>query len=87
MISNYMYEKMLLTYFDEYYGYGGYALVNEIYEDEDHRANTWMWGKADGDYIIDVRLVEGLSSNSYAPWEEVQSHFKNMIDQINSTDI
>jgi hypothetical protein len=31
---------------------------------------------------MEVRLLEGLSSNSYAPWEEVQTHFKNMVDNL-----
>ena len=69
-----------LAFFDESYTYKGYALVNEIYEDEDHRANTWMWGRLDGDSIVDARLLTGLSSNSYAPWEEVYHVFKTMVD-------
>jgi len=76
------FERQSLKYFDEFYVYEGYALVNEIYEDDDHRANTWMWGKVDKDTVTEVRLLEGLSSNSYAPWEEVQTHFKNMVDNL-----
>lgn len=74
------YKREKLSYFDEFSIYNGYALVNEIYEDEDCRKNTWMWGKIDGDYIIDARMLEGLSSKSYAPWEEVQLVFKKTID-------
>jgi hypothetical protein len=74
------FERQSLDYFDEHFIYGDYALVNEIYEDEDHRANTWMWGRMVSGYVTEVRLLEGLSSNSYAPWEEVQNHFKNMVD-------
>lgn len=69
-----------LSFFDESYTYKGYALVNEIYEDEDHRANTWMWGLLDGDSIINAQLLTGLSSNSYAPWEEVYRVFKTAVD-------
>lgn len=74
------FERQALAYFDESYTYKGYALVNEIYEDEDHRANTWMWGRLDGDSIVDARLLTGLSSNSYAPWEEVWNVFTKTID-------
>ena len=77
------YESAHLSAFDESYTYNGYALVNEIYEDEDHRANTWLWGKLDGDSIVDAKLLTGLSSNSYAPWEEVQRVFETMIDEMN----
>lgn len=74
------YESAHLSAFDESYIYNGYALVNEIYEDEDHRANTWLWGRLDGDSIVDARLLTGLSSNSYAPWEEVWNVFTKTID-------
>lgn len=76
------YESAHLHAFDEFYIYNGYALVNEIYEDDDHRANTWMWGKLHEDCILEVRLLQGLSSNSYAPWEEVQLVFKNTVDTL-----
>jgi len=74
------YESAHLSAFDESFTYNGYALINEIYEDEDHRANTWMWGRLDGDSIVDARLLTGLSSNSYAPWEEVWNVFTKTID-------
>lgn len=74
------FKRQALAYFDESYTYKGYALVNEIYEDEDHRANTWMWGRLDDDSIVDARLLTGLSSNSYAPWEEVWNVFTKTID-------
>ena len=70
------YKCEKLSYFDEFYIYGDYALVNELYEDEDCRKNTWMWGKVLEDCIVDAQMLEGLSSNSYAPWEEVQLVFK-----------
>lgn len=81
-MSTIWFERQSLNYFDEFYVYGDYALVNEIYEDDDHRANTWMWGKLDENTVTEVRLLEGLSSNSYAPWEEVHTHFKNMVDNL-----
>jgi hypothetical protein len=75
-----------LNEFDEHYIYNGYVLVNEIYEDDDHRSNTWSWGKLvrriHGSYVEDPQILKGLSSNSYAPWEEVQTHFKNMVDNL-----
>jgi hypothetical protein len=77
---NILYESAHLAFFDESYTYKGYALVNEIYEDEDHRANTWMWGRLDGDSIVNARILSGLSSNSYAPWAEVYQAFKTMVD-------
>jgi hypothetical protein len=79
-MSTIWYESAHLNAFDESYVYGDYALVNEIYEDDDHRANTWMWGKVNEDCVIEVRLLEGLSSNSYAPWEEVMKVFTKTID-------
>jgi hypothetical protein len=77
------YESARLRAFDESYTYKGYALVNEIYKDEDHQANTWLWGKLDGDSIVDAKLLTGLSSNSYASWEEVQRVFETIVDEIN----
>jgi hypothetical protein len=81
-MSTIWFKRQSLTYFDDFYVYGDYALVNEIYEDEDHRANTWMWGKVDGDHVTEVQLLKGLSSNSYASWEEVQTNFKTLVDNL-----
>ena len=74
------YDSVPLAFFYESYTYKGYGLVNELYEDDDHRSNTWFWGKLDGDNIVNARLLEGLSSNSYAPWSEVINHFKTTVD-------
>lgn len=79
-MSDIMYKREKLSYFDEQYFYKSYALVNEIYEDEDHRANTWMWGKVDGEAVVDVKLLRKLSSNSYAPWDEVKKVFHETVD-------
>lgn len=81
-MSQIWFERQNLEYFDESYTYNGYALVNEIYEDEDHRANTWLWGQLDGDSIVDARILTGLSSNSYAPWEEVKNIFEKEVDNV-----
>jgi hypothetical protein len=82
-MSNIWFERQSLDYFDEHYIHGDYVLVNEIYEDDDHRANTWMWGRMVSGYATEVRLLEGLSSNSYAPWEEVQRVFETTVGEIN----
>lgn len=79
-MTNIWYKRQSLSWFDEFYVYGDYVLVNEIYEDEDCRKNTWMWGKVDEDAIVDAQILKGLSSNSYAPWEEVQNVFKTTVD-------
>lgn len=78
------YESAHVGLFDESYTYKGYALVNEIYEDEDVRKNHWMWGRLEGESIVDARTLTGLSSNSYAPWEEVYRVFKISVDVIQS---
>jgi len=76
------FERERLSYFDEYHTYNGYAVVNNLYEDDDVRKNSWMWGKLDGDYVTDVQHIEGLSSNSYAPFSEVFEKFKIMVDMF-----
>jgi len=70
-----------VTYFNEYLTeYRGYVLLNDIYEDEDHRTNTYQFGISHGDYVENPQKLKGLSSNSYAPWEEVEAHFKTTVD-------
>jgi len=81
-MSTIWFKCQSLKYFDEFYVYEGYALVNEIYEDEDHRANTWMWGKIYEDVVTEVRLLDGLSSNSYAPWDEVKEVFQQKVNKL-----
>lgn len=76
------FKRQSLSYFDDSYTYNGYALVNEIYEDDDHRANTWLWGKLDEESIVDAQILKGLSSNSYASWDEVQEVFKKEVDNV-----
>jgi len=73
--------------FYEHYIYKGFILVNDIYEDDDCRKNCWMWTKATGQdnevvKYSDLVDLKGLSSNSYAPWEEVWKNFTNMVDQL-----
>jgi hypothetical protein len=81
-MSQIWFERQSLGYFDDSYTYKGYALVNEIYEDDDHRANTWMWGKLDEESIVEARLLTGLSSNSYAPWDEVKKVFEESVNKL-----
>lgn len=72
--------KQNLNTFDEHYTYKDYVLVNDVYEDDDHRANTWFWGKHVDGFIENAQLLKGLSSNSYAPWAEVLNVFKKTVD-------
>lgn len=76
------YDRKALHTFDEEYNYKGYVLVNEIYEDDDVWKNTWMWGEVDGNDIINAVLLDGLSSNSYAPFSEVVENFHKKVDQL-----
>lgn len=76
------YDQAPLHWFDEEYSYKDYVLVNEIYEDDDCRKNTWMWGRVDGNNIVDAVLLDGLSSNSYAPFSEVIENFHKKVDQL-----
>ena len=78
-----MLENRHITFFDEYYTYKDYALVNEYYEDDDCRKNTWMWCKVDEDQkVTEVKYLKGLSSNSYARFEEAYNLFKTTVDSI-----
>ena len=70
------------TYFDLCIEYNGYALTNELYEDEDCRKNIWGWGKLNGSYVEDVKDLKGLSSNSYATFEEAFEKFKLLVDSM-----
>lgn len=80
-MSDIWFKREKLNYFDEVVEYNGYALVNEIYEDDDCRKNTWMWGKVDGEHVVDVVILKDLSSNSYAPWSEVYEVFCKKVDK------
>lgn len=70
------------TYFDETYEYKGFALVNELYEDEDCRKNYYQWGRLVDGYVINIKELEGLSSRSYAGWDEVWSLFTWTVEDI-----
>jgi hypothetical protein len=72
--------KYDVNMFDEHYIYNGYVLVNEIYEDEDHRSNTWSWGELQGGYVEDPKILTGVSSNSYGSFEEIYNVFKTTVD-------
>jgi hypothetical protein len=77
-MSNVWCERKNLFLFDEEVSYKGYALVNEM----DGFKNCWMWGKIDGNDIVDAVLLKGLSSNSYAPWKEVYEKFVENVNQL-----
>lgn len=81
-MSRIWFEREALNYFGAAYIYKDYVLVNELYEDDDVRKNSWMWGKHENGYIVNAVLLEGLSSNSYAPWEEVQKKFHKCVDML-----
>lgn len=70
------YDKKQLSDFDEVYERDGYALLNELYEDDERfYKNTWMWGRVEGDMVYDVQILDGLSSNSYAKFPEAMESF------------
>jgi hypothetical protein len=76
-----------IWHFDDVYHYKGFVLVNEIHEDEDVRKNSWMFAHPCGenDQFVDtndLQQLTGLSSNSYAPFEEVMKNFQNRIDNL-----
>ena len=71
-----------LNTFDEHYIYNGYVLVNEIYEDDDHRSNTWSWGKLVGSYVEDPKILTGVSSNSYGSFNEIYEAFAKEVDNV-----
>lgn len=71
-----------LNTFDEHYIYNGYVLVNEIYEDDDHRSNTWSWGKHTDGYIEDPQILTGVSSNSYGHFNEIYEAFAKEVDNV-----
>jgi hypothetical protein len=75
-----------INLFDEHYVYNDYVLVNEIYEDEDHRSNTWAWGKLvqriHGRYVEDPKILTGVSSNSYGSFDEIYEAFKREVNNV-----
>jgi len=79
-----------LTSFDEYIGqHNGYVCVNEFYEDDEgFNKNSYMYGElvyANGEnYVKDVKDLDGLSSNSFAKWDEAEKVFRKKVDMIRS---
>jgi hypothetical protein len=66
--------------FDEHYLSNGYVLVNELYEDDERFfKNTWMWGKVKGSYVEDLKILDGLRSNSYSKFEEAWQVFQEKV--------
>ena len=75
------YEKQSLDFFDEVYQRNGYALLNELYEDDERfYKNTWMWGRVEGDMVYDVRILDNLSSNSFAKYDEAMQSFLKKLE-------
>jgi len=65
--------------------YKGYALINEIYEDDEKfNKNCYMYGKevGDGEYVYKAVELRGLSSGSYARWTEAVEVFREKIDSL-----
>ncbi len=79
-----------LTYFDEFIcQHNGYVCVNELYEDDEgFNKNTYMYGKmvyANGtNFVEDVEILDGLSSNSFASWNEAEIVFKKKVDLLSN---
>jgi hypothetical protein len=71
-----------LNTFDEHYRYKDHVLVNEIYEDEDHRSNWWSWGKINGNYVEDPQTLTSVRSNSYSTFEEIWDAFVKEVDNV-----
>jgi hypothetical protein len=75
------YKEELLESFDEVYQHNGYALLNELYEDDERfYKNTWMWGRVEGDTVYDVRILDDLSSNSFAKYDEAMESFLKKLE-------
>jgi len=67
--------------FDTVYTYKGYALVNELYEDDEgFNKNYWQWGLLSGDFVVRLKPLDGLSSNSYANLNEAMEVFQAKVD-------
>ena len=77
-----------LNSFDEFIcQHNGYACVNELYEDDEgFNKNSYMYGEmvyANGtNFVKDVEILDGLSSNSFASWSEAETVFKKKVDMI-----
>jgi len=72
-----------------YIQYNGYVCVNELYEDDEgFNKNSYMYGKmvyANGTkFVEDVEDLDGLSSNSYASWNEAEIVFKKKVQLLSN---
>jgi len=87
-VGNHVSNIRKLTSFDEYIGqHNGYVCVNEFYEDDEgFNKNSYMYGElvyANGEnYVKDVKDLDGLSSNSFAKWDEAEKVFRKKVDMI-----
>jgi len=87
-VGNHVSNIRKLTSFDEFIcQYKGYVCINELYEDDEgFNKNSYMYGEmiyANGEnYVKDVKDLDGLSSNSFASWNEAEKVFKKKVDLI-----
>ena len=86
--GNHVHNIRSLNSFDEFIcQHNGYVCVNELYEDDEgFNKNTYMYGEmvyANGtNFVKDVEILDGLSSNSFASWSEAETVFKKKVDMI-----
>lgn len=89
-VGNYVDNVRSLNSFDEFIcQHNGYVCVNELYEDDEgFNKNTYMYGKmvyANGtNFVKDVEILDGLSSNSFASWNEAEIVFKKKVDLLSN---
>lgn len=74
-----------LGYYDEFYKYEGYVLVNELFEDDEgFYKNSWQWGRLDPTEkkVCYPENLIGLRSNSYSDFSEARRVFAQIVDKI-----
>ena len=77
-----MNNKVAISYYDEVFYKDGYVLVNELYEDsEGFYKNHWQWGEQEGEFLVNPKVLDGLSSNSYADFSEALKVFSQKIEK------
>ena len=89
-VGNHVDNIRSLNSFDEFIcQHNGYVCVNELYEDDEgFNKNSYMYGKmvyANGTkFVEDVEDLDGLSSNSYASWNEAEIVFKKKVQLLSN---
>lgn len=81
-VTGYKVVKYPTSYFDEVYEYKGFVLVNDIIEDDDCLKNYYQWGQFVNGVVVNPVELEGLSSRSYARWDEVWNVFTSTVENI-----